>query len=281
MDAGTASHSSRNILRVLEGEDKVPPKEEWDETISARFVFANLENGTLSMGAYTRSDIDKVWYAISWQKEGDAAGHNIYVDYYSNSPGIAHLDTGKYVMGVLHNVSDAFKLDSIPENNLDLTFMDLQAQKVIRMEDEVWMSINDGEQHKIRRSIMAARHARSGSTNRTPRARSRVTKKTKWSYNLTVKASASDVDVGMHEIPVKVTATRDGKTFETTSTLMIFKNGGPVIEVTGLPENEKLRLDSPGVTVTDEDGVKTFYYDMQVKNAERPCSTAPRTRAPR
>ncbi len=269
MDSGTASHSSRNILRVMEGEDAVPPKADWDETISARFLFADLDAGTLSMGAYTRSEVDKVWTAISWNKEGDAAGHNIHVDYYSNSPGIAHLDTGKYVLGVLMNANDRFKIDAYPENNLDLTFMDLQEQKVIRMEDEVWMSINDGEQQSVSGSINGRgdMHDWSYSIENAPAWLKITAKATKWSYNLTIKASASDVTIGMHEIPVKVLATKDGKTFESITNLMIYKNGGPVLEVIGLPENEKIRLDSPGVTVADEDGVKTLYYDFQVKNA--------------
>lgn len=270
LDAGTAQHSSRNILRMMiAGEDKIPEKKEWQDTISARFLFADLENGTLAMGAYHKSAIDKVWFGISWNKEKDAAGHNIVVDYYSNAPIIKKLKPGKYLLGVLMNVNDAFKLDAYPENNLDLTYMALDKQKMIKTNDEVWMSVNDGTTGYVSSNIYnrADTHEWTFSIENQPAWLKVTGKRSSYSYRLTCETTGLDVPLGMHEIPVKITATKDGETFETTSMLRIFKNSGPVLSTLGAPADGKLRLETPGVTITEYEGVKTMHYSFRVQNA--------------
>ena len=268
MDGGTASHSSRNILRVMDGEAVVPPNAEWRRSISARFVFADLENGTLSLGAYTRSSFDKVWTAISWNPEADAAGHAIYVDYYSNAPMITHLPAGNYVLGVLMNVNDAFELDSYPENNLDLTFMNLKSTNAIEMESEAWVNVNEGGDGGLRASIndRADGHEWSYSIDNPPSWLQVTAQASNFSYNLRFKADALAVPLGMNDVQVTVKAVKAGQTFEKTSTLRIFKNGGPVLQVDSPAENQYLRLDSPNVTVTEINGIKTVHYEVTIKN---------------
>lgn len=268
-DAGTASHSSRNILRVLDGEDKLPPKADWRKSISARFLFADVEAGTLTMGAYTKGSIDKVWTGISWQSEKDAEGHDIYVDYYDNAPSIAHLLPGKYVLGVLSNVNDEFKLDAMPENNLDLTFMNLDKQHIIKMVDEVWVSVNDGDDISASASINGRGdlHAWSYKAANLPAWLKLEAKGGKYSYAVNGTLEAGAVPVGMTEVPVTVTATKDGKTFDKATVFKIFKNGGPVPFIPNLPKNGRVRAESEGVKLAEVNGVKTLSYEVTIQNA--------------
>jgi hypothetical protein len=271
-DGGTASHSSRNILRVMDGGEAVlPPRAQWAKTVSARFLFADLEHGKLSMGGYTSYSIDKVWTGIAWQPEADAAGHPIYVDYYGNAPTITHLAPGSYVMGVLMNVNDQFEIDSYPENNLDLTYMNLTAPVVIGMQDEVWISANENGQGQLRANINDATQGATWSYEvTTPPAWLQISEKlTDWYYAVKFKADAAEVPLGMTELAVTVKATRDGQVYTRTGSVKIFKNGGPVLQILGYDDTEGqvIRLDSEGVTVTEDAGVKTLHYDVKIKNA--------------
>ena len=172
-------------------------------------------------------------------------------------------------MGVLMNVNDQFAYDSYPDNNLDLTYMNLESQKVIRLQDEVWMSVNNDQSTSVSASIndRGDQHEWSYAIENQP-AWLKVTESTNlYSYNLQFDVEALNVPVGMNQITVKLTAKKDGQTFESSTLLYIFKNSGPVLNVVGLPADNLIRLDSPNVSVTEENGVKTLHYQITVQNA--------------
>ena len=268
LQSGTASHSSRNILRVMEGADELPDESNWDTEISARFLFIDLAAGKLSLGGYTKRSVDKIWTAISFGHERDLAGRDIHVDYYSNDPIVSNLAPGAYVLGVLMNVNDAFKLDSYPENNLDLTYMSLSAESVMKVQKEVWIPATSPSK-RLRASISdrADLHQWSFDVPNKPAWLDVVALPANpYSYGLKVTGDSAAAPLGLTEIPITIIATKDGVVTKATSTVKFYKNSGPVLQLAGVPE-EPAGLGAVGGHIDDVAGTKVLIFGVTVKSA--------------
>lgn len=290
LQSGNASHSSRNILRNMEGEDAIPDESEWDSDISARFVFIDLEKGKMFLGAYTSGNVDKVWTAISFNHEHDLQGRDIHVDYYSNSPNVSALAPGAYVLGVLMNVSDAFKLDSYPENNLDLTYMNLTSQSLLKQPEELWVSATEAS--AVLGASLADRSDQNVWTFEAPEKPEWITltpstsgggfirpfeaapfrpRGGNYRFNLRVSADASLAPVGLTEFKVKITATRGDVVVSGVTSVKFFKNSGPVLQFVGLPANigdtGVTSLGNLGGSIEDISGTKVMHFKVGVKSA--------------
>ena len=270
LDGGTAGHSSRNILRVMEGEDEIPPYETWDHTISARFLFINLADETMSIGQYTGSSVDKVWYAISWNAEADAQGRDIHVDYYHNAPRITHLQQGEYLLGVLMNVNDKFQLDSYPENNLDLTYMNLEATSQINVPSETWLQVGGDQSSSYLSANIGDRadlHEWSYEIVDAPEWLNVETDLDDYQYSLVLSTNAVAVPVGIHELTLRISAEGESETLVSETKLIVYKNEGPILAVDGLRDEGQITLDDPNATLEEVDGIMVFKYKFDVVNA--------------
>ena len=263
----TAMHGSRNILRIMEGQDQIPDPATWETTVSARFLFFSLEQGTAHLGPYTSQSIDKVWTAISWSPEVDRAGRNIHVDYYSNAPYVNHLTPGRYVLGVLMNVTDRFTLDSFPENNLDLTYVEVPQVGNLNVSKEVWLNLGSETSTSLWASVNKPIDNQSWSIEVANKPEWLNITESKYDYGYVVEFSVADTSPhGVFDFNVTVSAVVDGVRQSVPSKLKIIKPSGPIVRWYGTGNDSILKPDSPGVRLEDRDGVRYLHIKFELAN---------------
>lgn len=265
--ANTAMHGSRNILRIMEGDDQIPPRETWENTISARFIFMNMEKGTAYLGAYTNQEIDKVWTSISWRPELDAKGRNIQVDYYHNAPRIDHLEAGDYLLGVLLNVTDRFTLDSYPENNLDLTYIKVPPTGKLSMDQEVWLDLGHELTAAAAVSVLTPVKPETWKYEIEGQPDWLKTKPQPSDYGLNIELSAKDdAPLGIYKFKLKVSVPIAGKEQTISSTLVVIKPDGPILKWIGVGDDIILTPQSPNVRLEDRDGIRYLTINFALAN---------------
>jgi hypothetical protein len=265
LNGKTASHGSRNILRVMEGADEIPDPEFWDQDISARFLFFRPADGKAFIGQYTYQEVDKIWGAISWQDEFDPTGRNIHVDYYSNAPEVDHLPPGSYVLGVLMNVTDGFTLDSYPQNNLDLTAFNLSESRILGLPEEIIIDFSLTTSHRIDASVLGGEEGYVWTYE--------IPNRPDW---LTVKDSTNDdglqvyltadqrLPAGIYQVPVTIQATKGDRVIREKTTLVITKNDGPSLDCSS--NMSLIHPSDPNVFLADRDGIRWMTVEMALQN---------------
>jgi hypothetical protein len=268
INGSTANHRSRNILRVMEGDNQIPAKELWDNEISARFLFFDLAKGTASLGSYTANELDKVWTAISWQAEQDRAARAIHVDYYTNAPIVSHLPMGKYVLGVLMNITDRFTLDSYPENNLDLTFLNLSERRVLNLPKNVWLNYYSSSSATMAASVYDQSRSFDWSytIDSAPEWLNITEAKSNYNYNLNFQVRPS-APTGIYEFAVTITAMNGQERYTEKSNLVVVKPDGPNLTCKNTGSEKALTPEDSNVTLYDINGVRYLSIEFEIENA--------------
>ncbi len=265
--SNVAMHGSRNILRIMEGDDEIPDPSTWETTISARFLFFSLEHGTAHLGPYTAQSIDKVWTAISWSPEVDRSSRNIHVDYYSNAPFFNHLTPGRYVLGVLMNVTDRFTLDSYPENNLDLTHIDIPAAGAISATKDVWLNLGQETSTTLWASVNKPMDMNTWELEVLNKPEWLTVSEAKYDYGFVGTFTVADTAPhGIFDFDVIVSATVEGVRHTTQSKLKVLKPSGSIARFYGIGNDQILTPSSPGVRLEDINGVRYVHITFELGN---------------
>ncbi len=265
--SNTAMHRSRNILRIMEGADAIPDHEHWNDDVSARFLFLDLAQGKARVGAYTSQEIDKVWTAIGWRGELDPQGRNIHVDYYSNAPIVSDMEPGKYVLGVIMNVTDRFALDAFPENNLDLTYLQIPRVGNLSLAPEVWFNTTVQRVGAFSASVLKPVDPTSWSVSVENRPEWLELTQSVSEYGLEVYVMVrDDAPFGIHRFNAEVKVTVDGVEQTANTVLQVIHPEGPSLRWRGIGENVILGPTSPGVRLEDRDGVRYMSVTFGMAN---------------
>ena len=265
--SNTALHGSRNILRIMEGNDEIPDGSTWETTISARFLFFSLEHGTAHLGPYTSQSIDKVWTAISWSAESDRANRNIHVDYYSNAPYVNHLRPGRYVLGVLMNVTDRFTLDSYPENNLDLTYVNVPAVGNLNVNKEVWFNLGQETSTSLWAGVNKPIDPQTWTIEILNKPEWLTAVETRYDYGFVATFTVADTSPhGVFDFDMVVSAVVDGVRHSLPSKLKVIKPSGPIARWHGIGADSILTPTSPGVRLEDLNGVRYIHITFELSN---------------
>ncbi len=145
---GGISHGLRTVLR---GDPQNFPSEKLPDTaLWARFLAVNAKTKQAYVLPYDSETLDKNWYNVAYEREHDANGQLIHVDYYGQSPRFGHVPPGVYRFIIMLNSRDL-----IPEykfNNLEVRGFRLDPIRITSL-PEVWLKIPANQEAPVETSV--------------------------------------------------------------------------------------------------------------------------------